>query len=117
MHTIASATVAGRSSCCGRAWRRRTGSLARLEHMCGSISQASLAWPLSALGAFAEGRRHGEEALRLATLDGRGQEPSAARALLGHLYLTQGDLEHAIQVLEPGLALCRASGNRNFFRI
>jgi len=24
---------------------------------------------LSALGAFAEGRRHGEEALRLATLD------------------------------------------------
>jgi class 3 adenylate cyclase/tetratricopeptide (TPR) repeat protein len=81
------------------------------------ISQAGLAWPLSALGAFAEGRRHGEEALRLATLDGRGQAPSAARALLGHLYLTQGDLEHAIQVLELGLALCRASGSRNFFRI
>jgi len=85
--------------------------------MCGSISQASLAWPLSALGAFAEGRRHGEEALRLATLDGRGQEPSAARALLGHLYLTQGDLEHAIQVLEPGLALCRASGERTQLRL
>jgi tetratricopeptide (TPR) repeat protein len=80
-------------------------------------SQASLAWPLSALGTFAEGRRHGEEALRLATLEGRGPTPTAAHALLGHLYLTQGDLEHAIQVLEPGLALCRASGNRNFFRI
>ena len=32
---------------------------------------------------------------------------------LGHLYLAQGDLEHAIRVLEQGLALCRASGNRN----
>jgi class 3 adenylate cyclase/tetratricopeptide (TPR) repeat protein len=81
------------------------------------VSQAGLAWPLSALGAFAEGRRHGEEALRLATLDGRGHIPSSVHALLGHLYLTQGDLEHAIQVLEPGLALCRTSGNRNFFRL
>ena len=31
---------------------------------------------------------------------------------LGELYLTQGDLAHAIRVLEQGLALCRASGNR-----
>jgi tetratricopeptide (TPR) repeat protein len=37
-------------------------------------------------------------------------------ACLGDLYLVQGDLEHAIQVLEPGLALCRASGNRNVLR-
>ena len=29
---------------------------------------------------------------------------------LGHLYLAQGDLAHAIQVLEQGLALCRAAG-------
>src|SRR5262249_35355647 len=28
----------------------------------------------------------------------------------------QGDLEHAIRVLEQGLALCRASGNRNLVR-
>src|SRR5262249_53132944 len=34
-------------------------------------SHALLARTLSALGAFAEGQRHGEEALRLATLDGR----------------------------------------------
>jgi class 3 adenylate cyclase/tetratricopeptide (TPR) repeat protein len=81
------------------------------------LSQAVLAWPLSALGAFAEGRRHGEEALRLATLDGRGDTPIAAYAMLGELYLAQGDLEHAIQVLEPGLALCRASDDRNFFRL
>jgi class 3 adenylate cyclase/tetratricopeptide (TPR) repeat protein len=79
-------------------------------------SQAWLALTLSALGAFAEGRRHGEEALRLATLAGRGQTPLVAHNCLGALYLTQGDLEPAIQVLEPGLALCRASGNRNALR-
>ena len=75
-------------------------------------SQAWLARTLSALGAFAEGRRHGEEALRLATLEGRGNTPIIAHGCLGHLYLAQGDLEHAIRVLEQGLALCRASGNR-----
>ena len=79
-------------------------------------SRAWLARTLSALGAFAEGRRHGEEALRLATLEGRGDTPIIAHACLGDLYLAQGDLEHAIRVLEQGLALCRASGNRNMLR-
>jgi tetratricopeptide (TPR) repeat protein len=79
-------------------------------------SQALLAQTLSALGAFAEGRRHGEAALRLATLVGRGAAPIVAHGSLGHLYLVQGDLEHAIRVLEQGLALCRASGDRNWLR-
>jgi class 3 adenylate cyclase/tetratricopeptide (TPR) repeat protein len=79
-------------------------------------SRAYLALTLSALGAFAEGRRHGEEALRLARLEGRGPMTIYAHSWLGSLYLAQGDLEHAIQVLEPGLALCRASGNRNQLR-
>jgi tetratricopeptide (TPR) repeat protein len=35
---------------------------------------------------------------------------------LGHLALTQGDLEDAIRVLEQGLALCRTSGNRDWLR-
>jgi class 3 adenylate cyclase/tetratricopeptide (TPR) repeat protein len=74
-------------------------------------SRARLATILGALGAFAEGRRHGEEALRLATLAGRGLTPIIAHGCLGELYLTQGDLEPAIRVLEQGLALCRASGN------
>jgi tetratricopeptide (TPR) repeat protein len=78
-------------------------------------AQAWLARILSALGAFAEGRRHGEEALRLATLVGHGNTPIIAHAGLGHLYLAQGDLEHAIRVLEQGLVLCRASGNRASF--
>ena len=76
-------------------------------------SRTFLARVLGTLGAFAEGRCHGEEALRLATLAGQGPLPVIAHSGLGDLYLAQGDLEHAIRVLEPGLALCRASGNRN----
>jgi tetratricopeptide (TPR) repeat protein len=79
-------------------------------------SQAWLAQTLSALGAFAEGRRHGEEALRLATLASRGLMPIMAHSHLGFLYLNQGDLEPAIRVWEQGLALCRASGARTFLR-
>jgi tetratricopeptide (TPR) repeat protein len=79
-------------------------------------SQALLAQTLSALGAFAEGRRHGEEALRLATLAGRGNVPIVAHACLGLLYLAQGDLEPAIRVFDQGLALCRASGDREWLR-
>ena len=111
-----SATSAGRPSCCGGTWRRRTGSLARPVQTVRIESQAWLARTLSALGAFAEGRRHGEEALRLATLEGRGDTPIVAHSCLGDLYLTQGDLEHAIRVFEQGLALCRASGNRDCLR-
>src|SRR5439155_15948397 len=79
-------------------------------------SRAWLARTLSWLGAFAEGRHHGEEALHLATLEGRGQTPLVAHGCLGELYLAQGDLEHAIQMFDQGLALCRASGNRAWFR-
>jgi tetratricopeptide (TPR) repeat protein len=77
-------------------------------------SRAWLAWTLSALGGFAEGRRHGEEALRLATLGGRGSTPMIVHGCLGHLYLSQGDLEPAVRVLEQGLALCRATSHRNW---
>jgi len=79
-------------------------------------SRAWLAWTLSNLGTFAEGRRYGEEALHRATLEGRGSTPIAARGCLGLLSLAQGDLEHAIRVLEQGLALCQASGNRDWLR-
>jgi tetratricopeptide (TPR) repeat protein len=79
-------------------------------------SQAWLARTLGALGAFAEGRRHGEEALRLATLEGRGAIPIVVYASLGYLYLAQGDLEQAIRMFDQGLALCRASGSRDWLR-
>jgi class 3 adenylate cyclase/tetratricopeptide (TPR) repeat protein len=79
-------------------------------------SRAWLAWTLSVLGAFAEGARHGEAALHLATLEGRGVMPIIAHSRLGHLYLAQGDLAHAIRLFEHGLALCRASGERELLR-
>jgi class 3 adenylate cyclase/tetratricopeptide (TPR) repeat protein len=79
-------------------------------------SRAWLARTLSELGAFAEGRRHGEEALHLATLAGRGITPIVVHGCLGYLYLAKGDLEHAIRALDQGLALCRASDTRNFLR-
>jgi tetratricopeptide (TPR) repeat protein len=77
-------------------------------------SRTWLAVALSRLGAFAEERRHGEEALRLATLAGQGSTPMEAHCWVGFLYLYQGDLEPAMRVLEQGLALCRASGSRGF---
>jgi tetratricopeptide (TPR) repeat protein len=78
--------------------------------------RAWLARTLGTLGAFAEGRRHGEEALRLATQAGRGATPIMAHGRLGHLYLAQGDLEPALRVLEQGLALCRGYGDRDVLR-
>jgi class 3 adenylate cyclase/tetratricopeptide (TPR) repeat protein len=87
-----------------------------MGHLDWSSSQAWLALVLSELGEFAEGRRHGEEALRLATAEGRGDAPIVAHGGLGLLYLAQGDLEAAVRVLERGLALCHASGNRDWLR-
>ena len=75
--------------------------------------QALLARTLGALGAFVEGRRRAEEALRLAMLEGRGATPMIVHAFCSRLYLDQGELEHAIRVCDQGLALSRASGNRN----
>jgi tetratricopeptide (TPR) repeat protein len=72
-------------------------------------SRAWLAQVLSQLGQFAEGRGQGEEALRRAMAEGRGDEPMGAYLGLGRLYLAQGDLEAAIRVLDRGLALCRAA--------
>jgi tetratricopeptide (TPR) repeat protein len=83
-------------------------------------SRAWLAVTLGMLGAFDEGQRHGEEALRLAMLAGRGETSIDALDVLGwlgRLSITKGDLEHAIRVWEQGLALCRASGNRDWLRL
>jgi tetratricopeptide (TPR) repeat protein len=77
-------------------------------------SQALLAQVLSLLGKFVEGRRYGEEAVRLAMVDEQWHTDIqiSTRERLGHLYLAQGDLEAAIQVFAESLALCRASGQR-----
>src|SRR5262249_29135651 len=78
-----------------------------------SRCQAWLARTLGMRGAFAEGRRHGEEALRRAMRDGRGETPIVAHSCLGELYLTQGDLAPAVRVFEQGRVL-PASGYRGW---
>ena len=45
-----------------------------------------------------------------------GVIPTIVHVYLGEPDLAQGDLEHAIRVFDQGLALCRASGNRDWFR-
>src|SRR5262249_42385128 len=64
----------------------------------------------------AEGQHHGEEALRLATLESRRSTPIVAHGCLGNLYLARGDLERAIRVFDQGLSLCRATGNQDWLR-
>ena len=79
-------------------------------------ARALLVLTLSDLGAFTEGRRYGEDALRLATREGFVRAPANIRSRLGRLYLAQGDLASAIRVLEQGVALCRASGDWDLLR-
>src|SRR5262249_48707283 len=82
----------------------------------GITSRAWLALVMSFRGEFGEGRSYGEEALRLAAGEGRGSAPGVAYGCLGLLYLIQGDLAHAIRVLDQGLAFCRARDNRDWGR-
>jgi tetratricopeptide (TPR) repeat protein len=77
-----------------------------------SLAWLTLTW--STLGEFAAGLHSGQEAMRLVTLGNRGSAAIGAHSCLGLLYLTKGELEPAIRVLEQGLALCHASGNRNW---
>jgi tetratricopeptide (TPR) repeat protein len=75
-----------------------------------SESRAWLTRVLGLLGEFVEGRRQGEEAIRLATP--QGTAPIVAHGGLGQLHLAQGDFAAAIPVLEAGLALCRAADEK-----
>jgi class 3 adenylate cyclase/tetratricopeptide (TPR) repeat protein len=77
-------------------------------------SRAWLALTLAALGAFTEGRRHGEEALCLAMTDHQSDATIIAHGCLGLLSLEQGHIEAAIQTLAQGLTLCYASDNRDW---
>jgi class 3 adenylate cyclase/tetratricopeptide (TPR) repeat protein len=74
-------------------------------------ARAQLARLFAVRGEFAEARSHGEQALRLAMVR-QGATPIIAHGCLGIVYLAQGDLEAAIRLLEPGVALCRAADYR-----
>ena len=82
----------------------------------GIMSRAWFALVLGVLGDFAQGRPYGEAAISLASVEGRRNHAPIAHGCLGLSYLIQGDLVQAIQVLSTGLAICRASDNRDWSR-
>jgi class 3 adenylate cyclase/tetratricopeptide (TPR) repeat protein len=69
------------------------------------LARGSLARCLGDLGAFAEGRAHAEEAIRLAEVLDQPFSQCVLRTWLGHFYIGQGDLRTAISLLEQGRAL------------
>jgi tetratricopeptide (TPR) repeat protein len=70
-----------------------------------------LAWCHADLGQFGEGRRLGEEALRMAETREHPNNVITATFGLGHVLLAQGDLDRATGVLERGVELARRTGN------
>jgi predicted ATPase/DNA-binding winged helix-turn-helix (wHTH) protein len=69
------------------------------------VSRAQVARCLAELGAFAEGRAYGEDALRLAETVDHPYSLMWACSGLGHLCLRQGALSQAIHVFERALAI------------
>jgi tetratricopeptide (TPR) repeat protein len=79
------------------------------------FSHANLALCLMELGAFAEGRVHAEEAVRVAEVVNQPFSLTEAYHVAGALALRQGDLPKAIPLLERGLHLCQGGGVPRFF--
>jgi tetratricopeptide (TPR) repeat protein len=79
------------------------------------IVRGFLSSTLGELGRFAEGRRHGQAAIRIAEAAGSPFALVAATGGLGALYVRQGDPANAIPILERGLAACRAHRLYNWF--
>ena len=89
----------------GNLCRERCG----LEGFPAMLSRAYLAWTLAERGQFSEGIIQGQEGIRIAqTVDHPFSLTMAYRGL-GSLYCVQGDFDHAVPVLERGLALSRDS--------
>ena len=64
---------------------------------------------LAELGAFAEGRTLGDEAIQIAEAVDNPFSRTEAYGSLGRLSLRQGDLPKAIALLERGLEVCQAA--------
>jgi len=69
------------------------------------MSRGYLAWTLAELGQFSEGIVQGQEGIRIAQTVDQPFSLTMAYRSLGSLYCVQGDFDHAIPVLERGLAL------------
>jgi tetratricopeptide (TPR) repeat protein len=71
-------------------------------------ASAFLAACLAEVGAFADARIHGHDAIQLAETDQPPITLIRASFGAGYLHIRQGDFDHAIPVLERGLACCQA---------
>jgi tetratricopeptide (TPR) repeat protein len=77
----------------------------------GVTSRGYVAICLAELGDMTEGRRVGEDAVRLAEEVEHPYSIAIALWHVGVLYQRQGDIHTAIPVLERGLALCQSANN------
>jgi DNA-binding winged helix-turn-helix (wHTH) protein/tetratricopeptide (TPR) repeat protein len=75
---------------------------------------AHLAWCHAELGTFAEGRRCGEEGLRIAEAAASPVSVMYAAWGIGLLALRQGDLSRALPVLERAVEICRDADLPNY---
>lgn len=93
----------------------------RCQERLGHITLLSVhphAWLLMCLaqmGAFADGRSLGAEAVRIAETGDAPYSLAMAYQGAGLLFLRQGDFHRAIAVLERGLVLCRSRNLENWF--
>jgi len=71
------------------------------------LSRAYLSWSLAELGAFAEGTARGDEGVRIAEATDHPFSRIWAYAGIGKLYLTKGDVNRSILLLERALELCQ----------
>ena len=74
------------------------------------ITRAYFAMSLVEVGQFAEGRAHGEEAVRIAETANHPYSQIWAKTFPGYFYLRIG--EPAIEILKHALALCEETGTR-----
>jgi tetratricopeptide (TPR) repeat protein len=70
---------------------------------------------LAEVGAFAEGIRHGEDAVRIAEVSDHSHSCFLAYLRVGDLYLRQGHLPQAIRLLEGGLRRWQAYKLQSWF--
>jgi class 3 adenylate cyclase/tetratricopeptide (TPR) repeat protein len=71
------------------------------------FSRCFLVWSLAELGGFPEGTVRGAEAVQIAEEADHPYSLAMARFTTGYLHLRKGELDHAVVLLERGLALCR----------
>ncbi|MGH8679184.1 MAG: ATP-binding protein, partial [Burkholderiales bacterium] len=76
------------------------------------FSRGHLAWSLAELGRFTEGVAAWREAVQLADEVKHPFSEAFAKYCGGFLYLRKGEIERAVEQLEPGLALCKSMNVR-----